>query len=76
MPGFGDASYWEDRYKNTKVESSYDWLETWPEVKETIEKNAICGLYHNGDTPVAQDIAQTIKQSLKVLNIGCGNGLI
>ena len=35
MPNYGDAKYWEDRYKNDKFTTFY-WLENYPTLKEII----------------------------------------
>ena len=44
MPNYGDATYWDDRYTQKK-ESTFDWLEGWDDVKSTLEKYAVDGLY-------------------------------
>jgi ubiquinone/menaquinone biosynthesis C-methylase UbiE len=36
MPNYGDAKYWEDRYKNDKF-TTFDWLENYPTLKEIID---------------------------------------
>ena len=36
MPNYGDAKYWEDRYKNDKF-ATFDWLENYPTLKEIID---------------------------------------
>jgi hypothetical protein len=43
MPNYGDAVYWDERYK--EKETTFDWLEGWKDMKELIEKNAIDGLF-------------------------------
>ena len=59
MPNYGDAKYWDDRYK--LKETTFDWLENWSDIKDLTEKYAI---------------GTTQKQSLSVLNLGCGNSLL
>ena len=44
MPNYGDATYWDERYTKKK-ETTFDWLEGWDDVKFTLEKYAIDGLY-------------------------------
>jgi ubiquinone/menaquinone biosynthesis C-methylase UbiE len=36
MPNYGDASYWEDRYKEQK-NSTFDWLEDYSSLKSIID---------------------------------------
>jgi ubiquinone/menaquinone biosynthesis C-methylase UbiE len=36
MLNYGDAKYWEDRYKNDKF-TTFDWLENYPTLKEIID---------------------------------------
>ena len=36
MPNYGDAKYWEDRYKNAEY-TTFDWLENYPTLKEIID---------------------------------------
>ena len=43
MPNYGDATYWDERYKNAKNET-FDWLESWDDLKHLIEKYAVQGL--------------------------------
>ena len=71
MPNYGDATYWDERYKKAKTET-FDWLESWKDIKEIVEYNAVDGLY-NSDEPAHPEQAQAIKNNLKVLNLGCGN---
>ena len=59
MPGYGEAKYWEERYSTSK-EKTYDWLESWADVKEIIEQHAMKGLY-NGDIYQENEIASKIK---------------
>lgn len=44
MPNYGEAQYWEERYGSTK-QVTFDWLESWAEVKDIIEKHCMHGLY-------------------------------
>jgi hypothetical protein len=44
MPNYGDANYWDDRYR-TQKNTTFDWLEGWDDLKEIIEKHCIDGLY-------------------------------
>jgi len=43
MPDYGEIEYWDKRYEKEK-DKTFDWLESWDEVKEILEKNAIKGL--------------------------------
>ena len=36
MPNYGDAKYWEERYKNGEF-TTFDWLESYPTLKEIID---------------------------------------
>lgn len=36
MPNYGDAKYWEDRYK-AQTETTFDWLEDYETLKPLIE---------------------------------------
>lgn len=49
MPNYGDAAYWDERYKKAKTET-FDWLESWKDIKEIVEYNAVDGLF-NRDEP-------------------------
>jgi 2-polyprenyl-3-methyl-5-hydroxy-6-metoxy-1,4-benzoquinol methylase len=72
MPNYGDATYWDERY-NKSLSETFDWLESWKDIKDIVEQNAIEGLYYN-EEPLAQMAeAQEIKNNLKILNLGCGN---
>ena len=44
MPIYGDAKYWDERYR-TQKNTTFDWLEGWDDLKEIIEKHCINGLY-------------------------------
>ena len=74
MTNYGDAQYWEDRYKR-ESNRTFDWLETWSDLKEIIEKHAVNGLYQDGKL-IGEDDQQKIKQSTQILNLGCGNSII
>lgn len=41
---YGDARYWDDKY-NEQQATTFDWLEGWDDVRTTLEKYAIDGLY-------------------------------
>lgn len=43
MPNYGDASFWDDRY--SKQTTTFDWLESWADLKDTIEQFAMTGIY-------------------------------
>ena len=47
MPNYGEAKYWDDRYTE-KEGTTFDWLLGWEDVKITLEKFAIDGLYEVG----------------------------
>ena len=44
MPNYGDATYWDERYR-TQKNTTFDWLEGWADLKEIVEKHCIDGLY-------------------------------
>lgn len=44
MTAYGESQYWDERYKSKK-DTTFDWLESWTDVKSTIEKYAVDGLY-------------------------------
>lgn len=44
MTAYGESQYWDERYKSKK-DTTFDWLEAWSDVKSTIEKYAVDGLY-------------------------------
>lgn len=67
MPNYGDATYWDDRYSQAK-NATFDWLESWLDIKETFEANVIDGLVDASD-PAA------VRAKTKVLNLGCGNSV-
>ena len=58
MPNYGDARYWDERYTQQKA-TTFDWLESWDDIKEITEKHAISGIY-NKDETISGD-AQKIK---------------
>ena len=75
MPNYGDASYWDDRYTQQK-HTTFDWLESWNDVKEITEKHAINGLYDEDCLPIGPELATKLKDNLKLCNIGCGNSVM
>ena len=48
MPNYGDAWYWDQRYTQQK-NTTFDWLEGWTDIAETVEKYAIDGLFQKTD---------------------------
>lgn len=44
MPNYGDADYWDVRYKTQKG-TTFDWLEGWEDLKDIIEMHCVEGLY-------------------------------
>ena len=42
MPNYGDASYWDERYKDKNT--TFDWLESWANIKFEIERHTITNL--------------------------------
>jgi len=73
MPNYGDARYWDERYTQQKA-TTFDWLESWDDIKEIAEKHAIDGIYSK-DGAVSSN-AENTKTALKVLNLGCGNSIL
>jgi 2-polyprenyl-3-methyl-5-hydroxy-6-metoxy-1,4-benzoquinol methylase len=73
MPNYGDARYWDERYTQQKA-TTFDWLESWDDIKGIAEKHAINGIY-NEDGSISSD-ADNSKTALKVLNLGCGNSIM
>jgi len=53
MPNYGDAQYWDERY-TTQKNTVFDWLEGWIDLKETIEKYGIDGLYE--ESPLGEKV--------------------
>ena len=49
MPNYGDARYWDERYTQQKA-TTFDWLESWDDIKEITEKHAISGIYNKDET--------------------------
>ena len=45
MTAYGESQYWDERYNKSKKDTTFDWLEAWSDVKSTIEKYAVDGLY-------------------------------
>ena len=59
---YGEAEYWNKRYVEEGEDVTYDWLESWEELKELTFENAV------NDKVKASE--------LKVLNLGCGNSIV
>ena len=38
MPDYGEAKYWDDRYKKSGKEVSFDWLENYATLKEHLSE--------------------------------------
>jgi len=74
MPNYGDATYWDDRYTQQK-QTTFDWLESWSDVKESIERNAVNGCYQD-QCLVNKDQLVAIRNATKTLNLGCGNSVM
>ena len=71
MPDYGEIEYWDKRYEKEK-DKTFDWLESWDDVKEILEKNAI-----NGLTELENCIENDkVKKQTSILNLGCGNSVI
>ena len=68
MPNYGEATYWDDRYnlKNT----TFDWLESWSEIKDITETNAVKGIEGTDEDKKKQ------RANVSVLNLGCGNSIL
>lgn len=64
MPNYADAQYWDDRYKQQNGDTTSDWLETWADLKEILEEDAISKLDFDS------------KSELQILNLGCGNSIL
>ena len=44
MNSFSKPQYWEERYESEK-DKTYEWLESWKDLKYMIEKHGVKGLY-------------------------------
>ena len=75
MPNYGDASYWDDRYSKQQS-ATFDWLESWEDLKETIERFAMTGIYTQSGQPQPSTKTINVKADKKILNLGCGNSII
>lgn len=69
MPNYGDATYWDQRYKEKNT--TFDWLEQWINIKFKIESFVI-----PNKIKLSEENLQEIRKDLKVLNLGCGNSIL
>ena len=75
MPNYGDATYWDDRYTQQK-NTTFDWLESWNDIKDIIEKHAVQGFYEVSGNPCDDEDSMKVRAKTKVLNLGCGNSIL
>ena len=73
MPNYGDANYWDERYRSQK-NTTFDWLEGWDDLKEIIEKHCIDGMYEeqqinnaNGQTAMKLQQSNFLSMSFQIL---------
>ena len=57
MPDYGEIEYWDKRYEKEK-DKTFDWLESWDDVKNILEKNAINGFIESENSIDNQSIKQ------------------
>ena len=74
MPNYGEANYWDERYLK-QSSTTFDWLESWTDIQNIIEYNAVDGLF-NKEFPADQEAAEKIKENCRTLNLGCGNSVL
>ena len=55
MPDYGEIEYWDKRYEKEK-DKTFDWLESWDDVKNILEKNAINGFIESENSIDNQNI--------------------
>ena len=60
MPNYGEARYWDERYTQQK-NTTFDWLESWDDVKEITQKYAIDGLCDAKGNVAAESDMQEVK---------------
>lgn len=69
MPNYGDATYWDERYAQSK-NSTFDWLESWLDIQKVIEQNAL-----HFETDKDEEL-RVLRSKTNVLNLGCGNSIL
>ena len=45
IPNYGEAGYWDDRYDGEEKGQTFEWLQSWKDLKNLIEKEAVEGIY-------------------------------
>ena len=68
QPEYYKPDYWEERYKKTKDDKTYEWLESYSSIKAEFQENVI-----NKLQKFLYDGKAIKNKDIKILNVGCGN---